>query len=321
MRKRGAGAPMTAARRLRAARREIAAATISPARLLALQAFDTAYRTGSFKAAAHALNLTPSAISHRIRNLEQALEAPLFTRAHQAVRPTAAGISLALATGRAFAELARANGSARRVSGRQRLRLKVFPLFASEWLIPRLAGFVARHPGVDLAIETSSRVVDFDVETFDAGISVGQGPFDGLDAHHLADLRSTPIAAPALVGRLKLRTPADLRRATLVHVTTFPEAWPQWLETAGVPGLKPRQTIAVDSFVAAIQAAEQGAGVALGMDLFVSSHEQQGTIRTLFPIHAPAGAYWLLHPTALRRNRAMITFKKWLLDELSKEQF
>ncbi len=210
------------ARRLRSAAPRIAAATLKPTQLLALQAFDVAVRLGSFKDTADALNLSASAVSHRIRNLEQALGAALFVRNHRAIEPTAEGRALAAATGRAFAELARVDLPSGGTAGRQRLKLKVFPLFASAWLIPRLAGFVAKHPDIDLAIETSSYTIDFDVEAFDAGISVGDGSFAGLDALHLAPLRATPIATPALARRLKLREPRDLARAVLIHVTPFP---------------------------------------------------------------------------------------------------
>lgn len=305
-----------AARRLRSAQPKIAAATLKPAQLLALQAFDVAVRSGSFKATAHALNVSASAVSHRIRNLEQTLGIALFVRTHRAVHPTAAGRTLAAATGRAFAELARTGLPIGNSAGRQRLRLKVFPLFASAWLIPRLAGFVAKHPDIDLAIETSSYVVDFDVEAYDAAISVGDGTFAGLEAMHLAPLKATPIATPSLVRRLKLREPRDLERAVLIHVTVFPAAWPQWLRRAGIADLEPRRSISVDSFVAAIQAAEQGAGVALGMDLFIDEGERAGAIRRPFPIESSSGSYWLIHPPGARRNRALAVFRRWLLAEL-----
>jgi DNA-binding transcriptional LysR family regulator len=304
------------ARRLRSSTTKIAAASLKPAELLSLQAFDVAVRTGSFKATASALNLSASAVSHRIRNLEQALGQALFARCHRAVHPTAAGKALAAATGRAFAELARTGVPVAGGAGRQRLKLKVFPLFASAWLIPRLAGFVAKHPDIDLAIETSMQMVDFDVEAFDAGIGVGDGTFAGLEAQHLAPLRATPIATPALARRLRLRSPKDLERAVLIHVTASPASWRQWLQRAGVPKLEPRRSIAVDTFVAAIQAAEQGAGVALGMDLFIAERERAGAICRPFPLTVSTGSYFLVHPPGARRNRALQVFKRWLLSEL-----
>jgi DNA-binding transcriptional LysR family regulator len=298
----------------------VPAAKLRPALLLALQAFDVAVRCGSFKATAHALNLSPSAISHRIRSLEHALGLRLFIRTHRAVHPSREGRALAATTGRAFAELTRASASAGASQGRQRLRLKVFPLFASAWLIPRIARFGAKHPDIDLVLETSSHAVDFDIEAFDAGVSVADAAFEGLVSHPLADIRATPVATPSLVHRLGLREPRDLARAALIHVTTFPAAWPQWLERAGVPGLRSVRTIMVDSFVAAMQAAEQGAGVALGMELFIAERERQGAICRPFRIEHPLGTYWLVHPPAARRNRALQLFKSWLLAELPAER-
>ncbi len=302
--------------RVRSVPPRIAAATLGSPQLLSLQAFDVAVRLGSFKTTARALNLTASAVSHRIKNLEQDLGVSLFVRSHRAIHPTVAGKALAAATGRAFAELARVGAPDERGTGRQRLRLKVFPLFASAWLIPRLANFVASHPDIELSIETSSRVVDFDVETFDAGVSVADALPDRLERLHLAHITSTPIATAAMVRRLKLREPRDLARAVLIEVATFPAAWSQWLQAAGVPDLKPVRTITVDTFVAALQAAEQGAGVALGMTLFIAERERSGTICRPFSAESSTGSYWLVYPPATRRHRAFQAFKKWLIADL-----
>ena len=218
--------------RLRSAQPGVAAATFTTSQLIALQAFDVAVRLGTFKAAAHRLNLTVSAVSHRIKSLECARGVELFVRGHREVHRTLEGRSLAAATGRAFAELARGVPPVGSRSGRQRLRLKVFPLFASAWLIPRLAGFATKLPHIDLVLETSNRIVNFDVESFDAGISMRDIVPNKPDALHLVEIRSTPIATPVLVRWLKLRAPSDLKRATLVEVASFPAAWSQWFKQA-----------------------------------------------------------------------------------------
>jgi len=284
--KRARSGSVGARRLLRAVEPGIAAATLKTSQLLALQAFDVAVRAGSFKVAAERLNLSPSAVSHRILNLERALGVRLFVRGHRTVAMTVDGKRLAAATGKAFAELAREGTPAAGKAGRQRLRLKVLPMFGSAWLMPRLATFITRHPEIELALESSSRNADFDLEEYDAGISVGDGSFDGLTA---ADIRTTPIATPSLVRQLRLRKPADLRRAALIHVTAFPAAWPLWLRHAGVPKLESEQTISVDSFVAAIQAAEQGLGVALGLEPFIAERERLGTICRPLPFAHPTG--------------------------------
>lgn len=299
----------------RGARRLLSATSgaLRPAHLMALQAFDLAVRLGSFKDAAHALHLSASAVSHRIRKLEHMLGVALFVRTHRAIRLTSEGKRIAAITGRAFAQLARA-GQASGGPARQRLTLKVFPLFASAWLIPRLSDFIAQHPHIDVAIETSSRMVDFDIEAYDAGICVSDQEPTVLKALHLAQVNATPIATPALVRRLKLKRPRDLRRAVLIQVASFPRAWSEWLTCAGAPDLSPMRTITVDSFVSANRAAEQGVGVALGMDLFIREGEQASRIYRPFSVTSPAGSYWLISPEA-RDPGALAAFKRWLLRE------
>ncbi|MFB9263481.1 LysR substrate-binding domain-containing protein [Bradyrhizobium erythrophlei] len=296
---------------------DLASSSLRPAHLLALQAFDVAVRLGSFKEAAGMLNLSASAVSHRIRKLEAHLGVALFHRTHRAVRPTRAGEKLATATGRAFAALARAESSVE-AAGHRRLRLKVLPQFASAWLIPRLSSFLTQHSEIDLSIETSNRNVDFDTEMFDAGISFGPDKVEGVVAHHLMDVRTVPVGAPSLARRLNLRTAADLSRAVLIHVTTFPAAWPLWFKHAGETVPPPTRTISVDSFVAALQAAERGAGIALALEPFLGESERRGMIRRLLPVGHMTGSYWLVHPPGSQRNRALQTFKKWLLAELAK---
>lgn len=301
---------------LNAARPVPAAVRLKPAMLLALQAFDTVMRLGSFKDAAAALHLTPSAISHRIGALERALGTVLFTRAHRAIQPTAAGKALAAGTGRAFAELARAAAPTEGLAGHRRLRLAVLPFFASAWLVPRVSRFMAKHPEVELVIETASRHVDLDTETFDAAIRNGNGDWPGLVAMRLLDIRSTPVATSGLVKHLKLRRPADLARAALIHVTTFPLAWPTWLETAGVGGLKPQHAIWVDGFSAALQVAEQGGGVALGLDPLFADRERSGALCRPLPICQPTGGYWLVHRKSDAAHLGLRAFKRWLATEI-----
>jgi DNA-binding transcriptional LysR family regulator len=306
-------------RLLRSAEALPAAARLKPALLLSLQAFDAVARLGSFKRAAHVLHITPSAISHRIRNLESALGDGLFTRAHRSVRLTAQGKALAAATGRAFAELVRATAPSAGAIGRRRLRMAVSPFFASHWLIPRVAKFMAAHPDIELVIENSSRPVDFESEPFDAAVRVGDGAWPGLTATHLIEIRTTPVASAEMVKRLKLKKPEDLARAPLIHVTTFPLAWPLWLEQAGAAHVKAKQAISMDTFGAALQAAEQGVGVALGLEPLFVERVRAGALAQPFAFSHPTGGYWLVHRPVDAKNPALRAFAKWVLTELAKD--
>lgn len=306
-------------RLLRSAEPLPAAARLKPALLLSLQAFDAVVRLGSFKDAAHVLHLTPSAVSHRIRNLERALNDGLFTREHRAVQLTAPGKALAAATGRAFADLVRATAAVAGAEGHRRLRMAVSPFFASHWLIPRVSKFMAAHPDIELVIENSSRPLDFVNEPFDAAVRVGDGNWPGLSAVHLMEIRTTPVASAAVVKRLKLRKPADLVRAPLIHVTTFPLAWPLWLEQAGVAHVKSKQAIWMDTFGAALHAAEQGVGVALGLEPLFVERERAGALSRPFAFSHPTGGYWLVHRPADAKNPALRAFTRWVLAELAKD--
>ena len=294
-----------------------AAAHIRPALLLSLQAFDAVARLGSFKEAAEALHLTPSAISHRIRNLEASLEDALFERVHRAVQLTAAGKALAAVTGRTFADLARAMTPASGAKSHRRLRIAVSPFFASHWLIPRVSKFMTAHPDIELVIENSSRPIDFASEPFDAAVRVGDGNWDGLSATHLIELRTTPVATAEMVKRLKLKKPEDLARAPLIHVTTFPLAWPMWLEQAGVAQVKAKQAISMDTFGAALQAAEQGVGVALGLEPLFQERVKAGALARPFAFSLPTGGYWLVHRPVDAKNPALRAFTRWVLAELA----
>lgn len=294
-----------------------AASRLKPALLLSLQAFDTAVRLGSFKDAAEALHLTPSAISHRISNLERAMGGALFVRAHRTVRVTPAGRALAIATGRAFGELTRATTPLAGLEASRRLRLSVSPLFASAWLIPRIAGFMANHPDIELVMENSTGPLDLENESFDAAVRVGDGNWPGLVAQHLLDLHATPVATPALVRRLKLRRPADIARAPMIHVVSFPLAWSMWLRQAGAGPAKAKQAIWVDSFEAALQLAERGAGVALGLSPLFADREKAGALCRPIDRTNPTGGYWLLRRPQDRGNVALRSFERWLLAELA----
>jgi DNA-binding transcriptional LysR family regulator len=284
--------------------------------LLSLQAFDAAVRLGTFKAAASALRLTPSAISHRVRKLEGALGDRLFTRVHRAVLPTDAGKALAAITGRAFADLARAADAGNLGHRCHRLRLSITPSFASDWLMPRVADFMAQHPHIELAIEASTRLADFESEAIDAGIRIGSGHWPGLTAVRLLRLFATPVTSPALASKLQLRAAADLTDGPLIHMTRFSHAWPAWFKCAGVQASDLASAIWVDGFGAALQAAEQGAGLALGIEPFFADREAAGRLcRPLSP-RFETSSCWLVYRQGDRDHPALMAFKRWLLAKL-----
>lgn len=283
--------------------------------LTALRAFHAAGQLGSFQAAARALAVTPSAISHQVRSLEAWLGQPLFTRGARRIDLTKAGRALLRDTELAFARLAM-SAKRVRVAGGRRLRVSALPLFTGAWLIPRLQRFEAQHPDITLEIETSNKVADLDHDQIDIAIRNLRAPTPGLVARKLLDIKGVVVCAPKLAATLK--SPRDLARQTLIHVSARPEAWPQWLERAGVRGLKARRNLSFDTVPAALEACAQGHGVALGMHPLVWEAPVARTLVVPFTATVDSGSsYYVVHRRADGHRPDVKAFIDWLTREMT----
>jgi DNA-binding transcriptional LysR family regulator len=289
--------------------------TLSARDLLALQAFELAARTGSFKAAAAALHITASAVSHRIAGLERTLGAKLFERGPRGVVLAPAGAALAATTGHAFGDLSRA--LARQSSGSRRLRVSAVPIFASHWLLPRLGQFLADHPEIELQVEASPRMADMEVGLVDVALRYGDGQWPGVSAERIMDLETVPVAAPALVRRLKLGAPADLARAPLIRVSPFGASWTDWAAAAGLEAVRfeRRKGVQVDGMGAALRAAAHGLGVALAFDPVIDSEIRSGALVRVGPGVTSRGQIWLVCRPRERSLPAIRALRQWLLAE------
>ncbi len=289
--------------------------TLSARDLLALQAFELAARTGSFKAAAEALHITASAVSHRIAGLERTLGAKLFERGPRGVGLSPAGTALAATTGHAFGDLSRA--LARQSSGSRRLRVSAVPIFASHWLLPRLGQFLADHPEIELQVEASPRMADMEAGLVDVALRYGEGQWPDVSAERIMDLETVPVAAPSLVRRLKLGAPADVARAPLIRVAPFGASWTDWATAAGLDAARfeRRKGVQVDGMGAALRAAAHGLGVALAFDPVIDSEIRLGALVRVGPGVTSRGQIWLVCRPRERTLPAIRALRRWLLAE------
>ena len=203
--------------------------------LTALLAFERAASQLSFRRAARDLALSPSAISHQIRGLEAQFGVKLFVRGARSVRLTADGerylakVSLGLATLQdAGREMLR-----HRRGGSDELWISALPFFTSTVLIPALTDFKRRNPALTLRIEATHQYADFNASRVDVAIRYGREHSTGLKFEPLVEVRGLPVCAPALI-KGGLRSPEDLSREVLIHLTSQPRAWPSWLKEAGI---------------------------------------------------------------------------------------
>src|SRR3954466_9170935 len=209
--------------------------------LTALLAFERAASQLSFRRAARDLALSPSAISHQIRGLEEQFGVKLFVRGARSVRLTPDGerylakVSVALAT---LHEAGRDMLRQRRDGGSE-LWISSLPFFTTTVLLPALPDFKRRNPALTLRIEATHQYADFNASRVDVAIRYGREHSTGLKFEPLVAISGLPVCAPALT-KGGLQNPADLSREILIHHTTQPRAWPAWLKEAGLPQLEPR---------------------------------------------------------------------------------
>lgn len=288
--------------------------------LNSLRAFEAAGRHLSFTKAGDELAVTPTAISHQIRLLEDTLGVKLFRRLPRQLLLTDQGQMLLTEAKDAFQRLAHAveRVAAGGLSGP--LTISSSQTFAWSWLVPRLYRFQARYPEIDVRLEASQRAVDFHREGVDAAIRYGRGNWPGLHAVALFQEVLTPLLSRELLeSGPPLKEPRDLLCYPLLHDSPFNvEDWRGWFAKAGVSDLfDPRMGGAFDSSQMAVQAALSGAGVALVMPEFFTEELKSGRLVQPFALSIDSGkSHFFACPEQSAAQAKIVAFRDWLLAEL-----
>ncbi|MDJ0951414.1 MAG: transcriptional regulator GcvA [Alphaproteobacteria bacterium] len=287
--------------------------------LNALRVFEAAGRLGSFSRAADELHITPSAVSHQIRSLEDHLQIKLFRRLNRKVVLTADGAAYLPPLQAAFSEIAAASHRIAAGSDSGQLAITLVPTFAIRWLVPRLSRFRKRHPDIEVRLSTSIEPVDFARSDVDLGIRYGKGDWPGLHRDKLFCEELFPVCSPALLeGDVPLEKPEDLVHHTLLHVIARIDDWRMWLTAAGVVGVDPEKGPQFPSSALALEAAAGGLGLAIGDRWMMSEDLKQGRLVEPFDFELPGeSAYYLVFPTDRLDQPKIAAFRAWILDELA----
>jgi LysR family glycine cleavage system transcriptional activator len=287
--------------------------------LRAIAVFEAVARLGSFKAAANALHLTPSAVSHQIRALEEELGVELFLRESRGVRLAPAATEYAdrihglLERMRTATDEIAASGRHQATTGT--VRIMTPPSLATHWLMPRLPHFIDAHPGIDIRV-FAVRTADGNVDDFD--ITIGYGDPARYKGHSTPLLEETtrPYCAPSLLGGGHAIEVADLLTRPLIRSRDNDVSWEAWFARRGVVfDAWAVNHLQIDPSYVAIEAAVKGVGVILESSLLTQEHVQAG--RLVAPVaeaDRPAVSYWLLplRPDARRPTRIAYD---WLLSQ------
>ena len=307
--------------------------------LNSLRAFEAAARHLSFKNAARELHVTPGAVSHQVKVLEDSLGIPLFRRLTRKLELTPDGQSLLPKVQEGLRSLAEAVERVRSRGEARALTVLAPPNFAARWLVPRLAGFTERYPDLDLHLASRPQMIDGRDDSDvtpppDASevaplamVRYGNGRYPAGHVDQLFSAAYVPVCSPRLLrGQHALRKPADLRHHTLLHDDTVIEggarpSWGAWLDAAGVTDIDAARGPHFSDASLSFGAALEGMGVALAMKPLVRSEIEAGRLVVPFNITAPATfSYYLVTPEASAPGSSVGAFRKWLLEESAVER-
>ena len=261
-----------------------------------LRVFCVAARHRSFKLAADELYLTPSAVSHQMKELEETLGVELFVRKSRALELTAAGATLLeeiepllTALDRSLAQVARRSGS------RRTLRILLPPFFASELFIPKLTGFCAEHREIDIQIDTRDPRPSIHPPNADVSILLADAEPQGVRATRLFALSLTAACAPQHAAAVARLGSAVLTELPLIVHRPRPYAWASWAEQIGLEAPEPTNVIELDTMYAVVRAAERGVGVALVPSRLCEAWFRSGSLVRIFASElATADTYFLV---------------------------
>lgn len=292
--------------------------------LSSMRVFEVVGQTRSFTRAAERLNLTQSAVSKQIKNLEDEIGEALIVRRHHSLELTPAGAVLLETIQHALHAIEMSLRGIAKKQNRNRLRINVPPTFAKRWLLPRLASLKRHLPEIDVSIGTELSDSLAERGLLDCAIRFGDGEWPTLDASLLMSEKHIVVAAPALLQDRILMSPGDLAQFTFLHVLAAPDqrylTWRHWLDAAGFPELDTSRGLEFDVLDLAIEAARCGLGVTIADRSMVEGDLKAGTLRQLFDIQVEGHeSYWFVtRPgTALAPNVA--AFRDWLFLEAGAE--
>lgn len=285
--------------------------------LNALKAFEASGRSLNFRAAAEELGVTQGAVAQQVRSLEQLLGVMLFDRLPRGLALTDEGRRYHASVHRAFTLIAEATDDVS--PGQNILTISVTPTFATRWLVSRLGDFSTRFPEIDVRVDASQKLVNFQSDGIDIAVRQGKPPFGpGLVSTLLFPLEYYVVCSPELLtGERPLNSVADLEHHVLLQDSHG--LWPLFLEkAAGDTDRSLPRRVDFNQTSLAIDAALAGQGVALASEHFVSDELKAGRLVRPFPetIVAEDG-FHIVAPRKQRKPDLYRIMSGWLTDQVA----
>jgi len=286
--------------------------------LNALKMFEASARNLSFSGASEELFVTPSAVSHQVKTLENFLGVELFHRSNRKVTLTPQGEQYLASVKHAFDEIEMATQRLSVTQGASVVQISVAPNFLIRWLMPRMSRFRALFPDVELQINASMGLLDFNRTSTDMAVYYGNGEWDDIEVEFLRKVMLVPVCGPSLLQTgPPLEKPSDLANHTLIYVSKRTWEWDNWLKKAGVEFITPKGSMQLSSSQLTTAAAQENLGVALADQTLISREIESGKLVVPFDIPLDTKkAFYLVYRKHRPLTKGMEAFRNWLMDEL-----
>ncbi len=279
-----------------------------------LRAFEAAARLGSFKAAGGELAVTQAAVSRMVKVLESGMGFRLFERHANRLTLTWQGKALLPGLTSAFDGIAALAAQVGAMNSHAVLTVGVGASFAVRWLMPRIVDFQTRHPDIEVRIAAGGASNPIRPD-WTCAIMQGDGAWPGYESRALFPADLFPVCSPRIARAMK--SPEDLRGQTLLRVAHAAEDWPLWLRAAKLAWRPDRKSPRFDNYALALQAAVDGAGVALGLRPYVADDIADGRLVQPFALTvAKQRAWYLVWPPASDDEPRFRAFRAWLVQEV-----
>lgn len=277
-----------------------------------LTAFDAIARTGSFSAAAAALDLTPGAISRQIALLEQQLGVSLVLRTNKGISLTDKGERYAQSVAGIIKTMRLMSLEAMANNASSTLGLAILPTFGTRWLLPRMPDFLKRNPGITVNFATRIGRIDFASEGLDAAIHIGQPDWSGCQFRFLMHETVAPVASPAFLAENPIASARTLLNMPLLKMASRPGAWRHWFSSLGIEE-NYREGMQFEQFLHVSQACIAGLGVALMPLFLIQSELESGQLMKAFD-HAVESQsdYYFVFPDGKANHPPVARFADWL---------
>ena len=282
--------------------------------LRGLRTFSIAARCGSFRKAGEELFITASAVSHQIKSLEDELGELLFDRNSRELSLTETGKSLYEDVSPLIEQLDTVAASYKKGDISSSIRISVQPFFASEYFVPRLSEFAAKHPEIDIQVGTSDESAEKHRADADLSIRLFRSPPPDMPSNLLFPLRMLPAGSPDFMKSMKVKNKKIVSDFPIIVHESQPKAWADWVKASGIQIPESTKVIRLDSMIAVVRAAQRGIGAALVPVPIGQLWFDEGSIVRLFNKELVADvSYYLVTKQERSSDRSVMLLRDWIV--------